>query len=329
MGLLAAGAGACAYAYARWESNQYKRENKSVKIESGSPTEITINDGRLLSDPVKRVRDQSPVDSNSNGKSADRTRTLRILHISDIHLAKRESSDKLDFLGSITDDDYDLIFLTGDIFQYDESIIYAPYLISRRPRLGAYAVLGNHDYLRYSMFNKIVGRIIPSKRHPANSNRDVEPLISSLEAVGFDVLRDEARYLEQENLLIVGSDFPSIDESKLDDIVSAAPSNALKVALLHLPKNLEMYSRAGFDMAFCGHTHGGQVRVPGLGAIITDSDLGRREASGFTTRGKTVFHISRGLGADPRTDFRIFCPPEASVVELTYVSSTSGSLLHA
>ncbi|MBX9671166.1 MAG: metallophosphoesterase [Candidatus Obscuribacterales bacterium] len=285
LGLLALGAGV--YAYACREARTYRREHLR------------------LSGP-----------NNSQAANGASPKTLRILHISDLHLAANESRAKLDFLARVTDDDYDFVFLTGDIFQHDESIRHAKVLLSRRPRLGAYAVLGNHDLYKYTMYNKIVGRIFPSFRHPAKQNKDVEPLIGALESVGYDVLRNEARYLEEDGICLVGVDFPGIRKNRLLELVSRSPGDWLVLALFHLPKDLWFYSDAGVHYAFGGHTHGGQIRVPGVGAIITDSELERHEASGVTYRGRTTFHVSRGLGADPRTNFRLFCPPQASVIEI-------------
>lgn len=283
LGLLALGAGV--YAYALREARRYRREH--LRMEGANKTR--------------------------NGASP---KTLRILHISDLHLANHESQSKLDFLRQVTDDDYDFVFLTGDIFQHDESVRHAPVLLTRRPRLGAYAVLGNHDYYRYTMYNKIVGRIFPALRHPAKQNKDVESLIDALTSVGYDVLRNDARYLQDDGICLVGVDFPGIRKNRLLELVSRSPGDWLVLALFHLPKDLWYYSDAGVHYAFGGHTHGGQVRVPGLGAIITDSELARHEASGVTYRGRTAFHISRGLGADPRTNFRLFCPPQASIIEI-------------
>jgi predicted MPP superfamily phosphohydrolase len=267
--------------------------------------------------------DGKPLLTDGKNVGSEPPKTLRILHISDLHLSRNESREKLDFLAEVTDDEYDFVFLTGDIFQHDESIKHAPFLLSRRPRIGAYAVLGNHDYYRYSMWNKIVGRIIPSMRHPDKQTRNINPLVRALESVGYDVLRNEARYLEDTGICLVGVDWPGIRKNRLLELVSRSPGDWLVIALFHLPRDLEFYNDAGVHYAFGGHTHGGQIRVPGYGPIITDSELARHEASGITYRGRTTFHISRGLGADPRTNFRLFCPPQASVIEITVPANCS------
>jgi predicted MPP superfamily phosphohydrolase len=70
-------------------------------------------------------------------------------------------------------------------------------------------------------------------------------------------------------------------------------------------------------MAFCGHTHGGQVRFPFVGALVTRSSLPGSLASGAFRCGPTTYVIGNGLGTSPATPFRLLCRPEAIVVELT------------
>lgn len=244
---------------------------------------------------------------------------LKVLHLSDLHLSAPETH-KIDFLQSITDADYDLVFLTGDIFEDLSGIQYASKLLARQPRLGAYAVLGNHEYYAYTMLQRTIGRLSKRHRHP-KSMRDVTPVIDGLERVGIRVLRDEAVSLSREEIHIVGIDYPNIAEEKLTELVNDVPDNYLKLGLMHVPENMSYMSRAGFHVVFMGHTHGGQVRIPGLGALTSNSELPRSQASGLIWRDQTAFHISRGLGADPRTNFRLFCPPAATLIEINNQST--------
>lgn len=278
-------AGAGAYFYAtRIESRSYRLEVEKLVIAGGG-----------------------------NGKGTHPP--LRILHLSDLHLCYPESH-KIEFLRRITAEPYDLIFLTGDIFENYSGLAYATSMLSCRPRLGAYAVLGNHDYYNYSLMNKIWGRIVRRFRHPKQM-RNVQPMIEALEKGGFQVLRHEAVKLPEHGLHIVGIDYPSIDAQELQALVSEAQADNIKLVLFHVPMNLQDISESGAHMAFGGHTHGGQIRIPGYGAIITDSELPRRQAAGIFWKGDTAFHVSRGLGADPRTNMRLFCPPAATVIEIT------------
>jgi predicted MPP superfamily phosphohydrolase len=239
---------------------------------------------------------------------------LRILHLSDLHLSYPETH-KIDFLERITDDDYDLIVFTGDIFENYTGTQYAKHLVTRRPRLGTYAVLGNHDYYAYTWFHKTVGRMSRQFRHP-KQKRDVMPLITALQDSGITVLRNSSKLFAADRLALIGIDYPGITPEELKALVEQADSNWLVAAILHLPRRLHQLPAAGVDVAFAGHTHGGQVRLPGLGALITDSELHRSEASGLITREHTKIHVSRGLGADPKTNFRLFCPPAATIVEI-------------
>jgi predicted MPP superfamily phosphohydrolase len=246
---------------------------------------------------------------------------LTILHISDLHLCGPDER-KAAFLRYATGFDYDMVVLTGDIFEHEDGVKHAAALLSKKPRLGAYAILGNHDYYAYTTFNRIVGRLIKRYRNPSK-RRDVSSFNTALEENGYTVLRNESVRLSEEKISLIGVDYPSIDEPSLQKLVSKAQPEDLLIALFHMPKNLEYYVRSNIRLVFGGHTHGGQVRIPGIGAIVTDSEMARHEASGLVWRGKTLFHISRGLGQDPfpLTNYRFFCPPAATVLEITYQTS--------
>ncbi len=280
---------------------------------------------------TKRFRlEQLRVRTGTIGGATSGKQSLKILHISDLHLSGNDE-EKVQFIRKITDEDYDLIVLTGDVFEFLDGLKFGPSLLSRRPRLGAYAVFGNHDYYDYSIFNKTFGRLNRKYRHPARRN-NIEPHRISLEAGGFKVLINESVLIAEENLFIVGIDYFGIKENELQKLMDKAPVDALKLALFHVPKYLDSFSKAGFHAAFGGHTHGGQIRVPGLGALITDSDLSRKNASGMVDVGGTKIHVSRGLGADPRSNIRLFCPPAATAIELIHgpgPSAKSANAVHA
>lgn len=244
--------------------------------------------------------------------------SLRVLHLSDLHLTKGETH-KIDFIKRATDDDYDLVVLTGDIFQDYEGLPYASALISRPPRLGAYAVLGNHDYYEYTMLNRTLGRLYRKYRHP-DEYRDISPLIESLNNADITVMRNSVQTHADDRVHIVGVDYPGIGDHELNSLVASAPDHYLKLLLFHVPVGLDRFASAGAHIAFGGHTHGGQVRIPGYGAVITESELPRHEASGLLWRGNMAVHVSRGLGADPRTNFRFFCPPHATIVNIKHMA---------
>lgn len=248
------------------------------------------------------------------GGAGENGRPFRIIHLSDLHL-KEPESHKIEFLKRITDQPYDLLALTGDIFEDYTGIKYATDIFSRRPAQGAYAVLGNHDYYQYNMMNKTVGRVFRRLRHPLEK-RDVIPMVEALESSGVTVLRNDSQTLADLSLHIVGVDYPTAGEDEIGELNERADEDHFKLALIHVPMKLDCYRKLGFDLVLGGHTHGGQIRVPGYGAIITDSELPGTQASGLFFRGSTAFHVSRGIGADPRTNIRFFCPPAATVIEI-------------
>jgi predicted MPP superfamily phosphohydrolase len=250
---------------------------------------------------------------NGNGNNG---RVLKILHLSDMHLCFPET-DKIDFLRSINSDSYDMVVLTGDVFENYSGLTYASSILPKQPKLGAYAVLGNHDYFNYTLLHKSFGRLFRRFRHPGNT-RDVKPFIAALETAGFTVLRNETLDLAEQGIHITGIDYPYVAEPRMRELTEEGQSRDLRLLLFHLPIFLDKMAATGVHAAFGGHTHGGQIRLPGYGAIITDSELSRAEASGLFWRGDTAFHISRGLSADPRTNFRLFCPPAATIVEVFY-----------
>ncbi len=305
------------YLYAsKVEARNYKLETVRVTTYGGGPDEI---DAQGIASALGNGshgdtnKSENGVHASSVPRSTD-AKTYRILHLSDLHLSEPESH-KLRFLEQITDDDFDFVVLTGDVFENYTGLKYANSLLSRRPKLGAYAVLGNHDYYNYSIFNKIAGRLNRRFRHPM-VYRDVQPMINALQNNGYDVLLNESR--THEGVHVVGVDYPGIAQEELTELVAKAPAGHMKLALFHMPRLLHYFENAKVDFALGGHTHGGQIRIPGFGAIITDSELSRHEASGLIHRGKTTFHISRGLSADPRSNFRLFCPPAATIIEVTH-----------
>lgn len=266
---------------------------------------------------LEKVRIKSGRKSGDQGNGTEhKTVKLRVLHLSDLHLSAPETH-KIEFLQRVTDDDFDLIVFTGDIFENYTGVQYAKELIARKPRLGAFAVLGNHDYYNYTWFHKTFGRINRRFRHPPHK-RDVLPMIHALGESGITVLRNSSRIFHDENFSLIGIDYPGITLEELKALTEQSPEGYLVMSLLHLPRRLHQLPTAGVHVAFAGHTHGGQIRVPGYGALITDSELPRREASGLIQRNGTTIHVSRGLSADPKTNFRLFCPPAATIVEIEH-----------
>jgi len=102
-------------------------------------------------------------------------------------------------------------------------------------------------------------------------------------------------------------------------LIARRPADAgATVLLYHSPEMMPFVQQFDVDLYLCGHTHGGQVRVPGYGAIITSAITGKRYEMGRYDENGTTLYVSRGIGLEglsaPR--LRLFCPPEMTLITL-------------
>ena len=108
----------------------------------------------------------------------------------------------------------------------------------------------------------------------------------------------------------------------------ADDSADLRLAVTHAPylRVLDQFARDGYDAIIAGHTHGGQVCLPGVGALTTNCDLDNARAKGLHRHpvrsapgdpGSSWLHVSAGLGTSPYARIRVACRPEATLLTLT------------
>jgi predicted MPP superfamily phosphohydrolase len=225
---------------------------------------------------------------------------IRLLHLSDFHV-ERLTRREAHVLELIEEAKPDVIVITGDYLNLsyvDEPTareevrkvlakIDAPY--------GVYATLGSP---------------------PVDPRNTTPSLFDGLDNIR--LLRDEVAVLdlgEDRSLALVGMDCEhdlDIDAEAFKKLIDLAPANSMRVLLYHSPELMPQVQQYPVDLYLCGHTHGGQVRVPGYGAIITSSALGKQYEMGPYIENNTTLYISRGIGLEglsaPR--MRLFCPPE-------------------
>jgi predicted MPP superfamily phosphohydrolase len=89
--------------------------------------------------------------------------------------------------------------------------------------------------------------------------------------------------------------------------------------VVHSPyrRSLDAFERNGYALLLAGHTHGGQVRLPGIGALVDNCDLPLDQARGLSRWGSSWLHVSAGLGTSKFAPFRFACRPEATLLTLT------------
>ncbi|HNS19109.1 MAG TPA: metallophosphoesterase [Sedimentisphaerales bacterium] len=119
-----------------------------------------------------------------------------------------------------------------------------------------------------------------------------------------------------DTLAITGMGFGHSESA--NGFVEGLPEDRYDVLLFHTPDLVEDLANRGVDLYLCGHTHGGQVRLPWYGALVTFSKFGKKYESGMYRVGGTVLYVNRGLGLEPRPapQVRFLARPEIAVFDI-------------
>ena len=251
-------------------------------------------------------------------------RPLRVLHISDLHMTPDQRA-KREWVRSLAGLEPDLVVDTGDNLAHQDAV--APVLDALGPLLerpGAF-VMGSNDYYEPTFKNPAryllpVGEPRLSKRRlPADDLR--EGLLSA-GWVDLDNARERIK-ADHREIELVGTDDPHIRLDRYADVAGPAdPAADLSMAVTHAPyrRVLDAMTADGFPLILAGHTHGGQLCVPFVGALVTNCDLPRRQAKGLSTHEhagrRAHLHVSAGLGTSPFAPVRFACRPEATLLTL-------------
>jgi predicted MPP superfamily phosphohydrolase len=235
---------------------------------------------------------------------------LRIAHLSDFHRSQIVSRHYLAAcVAAAMTERPDVILLTGDFVT--RKARYVPevteLLAPLRAPLGVWGVLGNHDTqvgaAAVSAAVEASGARMLRNRHARVSVDGVE-----LWLAGVDCPHHEQYRLTDPRRAGWAQVYRRLLNSALDGI----PADGFRVLLAHTPDVIRDAARRGVDLMLSGHTHGGQVRLPLLGATVVPSRYGHRYASGaFRVEGTTLY-VSRGMGT-VRFPLRFLCRPELAI----------------
>ncbi len=255
---------------------------------------------------------------------------LRVLHISDLHLTPGRHR-LMAFVRSLGALEPDLVVNTGDSIASPQAI--APLLDSLGPLLDRPGVFvyGSNDLHSPKLKN-------PARylwRTSAGEHRDREPdlpwekLGAEMAAAGWLDLNNRRGRLTVNGLDLA---FAGVHDSHHDhdryDLVAgqADPAADLRLGVLHSPEPrvLDQFAADGYELLLAGHTHGGQLCVPGFGALVTNCGIDRARVRGLSMHpqvapadGKTAWlHVSGGLGTSPWAPARFACRPEATLLTL-------------
>ena len=218
----------------------------------------------------------------------------RILHLSDLHI---DASDQMAhaIIEAVRPLDYDVCVLTGD-YRFRTSGEVGPTIENMR-RLRAnltgevYAVFGNHDSVL---------------------------MLPEFEQMGIGMLMNEHVRIDRDGaaLYLAGiDDAHYFGVGNLEKALAAVPADATTVLLSHTPEVYRQAAHSTVDLLLCGHTHGGQICLPGGYPVILDARIPRRLGRGAWDHAGMQGYTSPGAGSSV-VEVRLNCPPEVTIHHL-------------
>lgn len=265
------------------------------------------------------------------------SRQVTVLHLADLHLAPWQRN-KQEWVRSLASLKPDLVINTGDNLGHLDAFDALEYTLEPFAGIPGVFVNGSNDYYGPTFKNPLRYLGAPSMHSAVAQPLDTARLENYFrDSLGWKDLNNAA-----ESLTIGGSDFEFFgvndahrDWDKLDSLPGAidamreeaswreSADRPVSIGVTHAPyqRVLNSFVTNGADVIFAGHTHGGQVRIPGLPPLVTNCDIPREKAQGLSTwhhASRDAFlNVSAGLGTSIYAPVRFACPPEAVLVTLT------------
>ncbi len=254
------------------------------------------------------------------------SRPIRILHLSDLHMTPGQKRKRA-WVRGLAALEPDLVINTGDNLGHPDAVpVVLEALGPLLDRPGAF-VFGSNDY--YAPQPKNPARyLLPSDRVRRTHGPDLpwKELRDGLLDAGWLDLTNARGSLSVDGRTVVfaGVDDPHLRFDRYGEVAGPAPDADLTVGVTHAPylRVLDAMTADGYRLMLAGHTHGGQLCVPGWGALVTNCDLEPARAKGLSRHpaeggsGTAWLHVSAGLGTSPYAPVRFVCPPEATLLTL-------------
>lgn len=235
------------------------------------------------------------IPSSFNGK--------KIVQFSDTHLGFQYSLGKFTGLvDTINDLQPDIIVFTGDLMdepnKYLETNQLAPILKKLHAPLGKYCIYGNHDHGGYG----------------SEIYRDI------MNTAGFTILLNSAVSVALEDnsfISLLGIDDRMLGRPDITTAIKNVPNNCFKILLSHAPDMADTASSYPIDWQLSGHSHGGQVKLPFIGALVIPPFAKIYQEGHYIVRGshELNLYVNRGIGTT-RLPFRFMAKPELTVFTL-------------
>jgi len=257
--------------------------------------------------------------------------SIRVLHLSDIHLAPWQKR-KIKWVRCLASLRPDLVVITGDSLGHAESVPALERALSVFRGTPGVFVHGSNDYFAPRIPNPFTYLFRPSEPDRDGDLIDTEGLDELYSSLGWLNLNNASTHISVNGSSIVftGTDDPHLDLDRLDLVAESVEkargglneSVDAIVGVTHAPyrRVLDVLTTLGADVIFAGHTHGGQVCIPGFGALTTNSDLPRALARGMNVWNRfdrnAFLNVSAGIGTSIYAPVRFACPPEAVLITL-------------
>ena len=252
--------------------------------------------------------------------------SLRVLHISDLHLTPQQR-DKVEWVKRLATLQPDLVINTGDNLAHPDAVELT--LEAFEPLLATPGlfVMGSNDYYGPVWKNPARYLLPDSGGRVFGAPLPWQELRDGFTSQGWLDLDNTSTDLKvrSQAIFAVGTDDAHLDFDRYHEIdVHDTAPDVLRIGVTHAPylRVVDAMTADRLSVLFAGHTHGGQLCVPGLGALVTNCDLPTSLAKGLHERDGSWLHVSAGLGTSPTAPVRFSCRPEATLVTLVPRTTT-------
>lgn len=267
------------------------------------------------------------------------SRPLTVLHLSDLHMAPGQTH-KQEWVRSLALYEPDLLVNTGDNLGHIDGIDGVEYALAPFQGVPGVFVNGSNDYFGPQYKSPLRYFMGPSGRPEKAATLDIDRLENYFEdSLGWLSLNNRARAIEIKGsrIELFGVNDAHRHWDRLDTLPGSIEEmrenvgwqddlsgpEAIAIGVTHAPyrRVLDSFVTNGAEVIFAGHTHGGQVRIPGRPALVTNCDIPAEQAQGLSlwrhARRAAYLNVSAGIGTSIYAPFRFACPPEAVVITLT------------
>ena len=256
---------------------------------------------------------------------------LRVLHLSDLHLTPGQARKRA-WVRSLAELEPDLVVDTGDNLAHMEAVPAVLDAFRDLLDVPGVFVFGSNDYFAPWVRNP-VRYLLPDdgQRNTHTPKLPYGDLRDGFEQRGWVDLTNRRTTLtvKDTRFAFVGVDDPHLEYDDLAAVAGPADADAdVRMGLTHAPylRVLDQFAADGYETVLAGHTHGGQLCLPGTGALVTNCDLDPKRAKGLHRHpadapegapGSSWLHVSAGLGTSPFAPVRFCCRPEATLLTFT------------